>query len=256
VRFLGTSAVEASSHTLPHEAGALDRALKRTADVLISATLLMLLAPVILACAIVVLAESPGPVFFRARRVGLNGRSLHVIKFRKMRHDAAGPALTGSADERFTRIGRFLATTKLDELPQLWNVLRGDMSLVGPRPEDPNFVALHQAEFDEILGVRPGITGLCQLAFAEEAAILDPNNRLNHYVERILPQKAALDRLYVRNRTIWMDLKVLVWTLLPVVLRKDVAVNRATGALTLRRRPRREDSVVEGAAQPALSDDR
>ena len=144
--------------------------------------------------------------------------------------------LTGDVDPRFTRIGRLLARTKIDELPQLWNVLRGEMSLVGPRPEDADFVARHQEEYDEILSVRPGMTGLVQLAFAKEAEILDPDDRVGHYVDRILPQKVHLDLLYARTRTLRMDLRILVWTILPVILRVNVAVNRVTGELTVRRR--------------------
>ena len=137
-----------------------------------------------------------------------------MLKFRKMVEGATGHALTGDVDPRFTRIGRLLARTKLDELPQLWNVLRGQMSLVGPRPEDAGFVELHESEYREILTVRPGITGLGQLAFAKEAEILDPGDMVGHYVDRILPQKVHLDLLYARTRTLRGDLRILVWTVL------------------------------------------
>ena len=217
-------------------AGGVDRAAKRVADVSLSLLMLVVLAPLLVACALAVRLESRGPIFYRATRVGRAGRQLHVVKFRKMVDGARGQALTSDADDRFTRIGRFLARTKLDELPQLWNVLRGDMSLVGPRPEDPEFVAMHGDDYDEILSVRPGITGLCQLAFARETEILDPHNRHGHYVERILPQKVALDVLYARSRTFGGDLKILVWTVLPLILRRDVAVKRENGALSLRTR--------------------
>lgn len=216
--------------------GELDRAAKRAADVLLSLVMLIVLAPVLLACGLAVCLESRGPIFYRATRVGRAGRQLHVVKFRKMVDGAGGLALTGVADDRFTRIGRFLARTKLDELPQLWNVLRGDMSLVGPRPEDSEFVAMHGDDYHEILSVRPGITGLCQLAFARETEILDPEDRRGHYVRRILPQKVALDVLYARSRTFGGDLKILAWTILPLILRRDVAVRREDGVLSLRRR--------------------
>jgi lipopolysaccharide/colanic/teichoic acid biosynthesis glycosyltransferase len=153
-----------------------------------------------------------------------------------MTDGANGSALTGSHDPRFTRIGRFLARSKLDELPQLWNVLTGGMSLVGPRPEDRRYVELHEDAFRTVLSVRPGVTGLCQLAFAKESEILDPEDREGHYLERILPQKVALDLLYVETRTLSLDLRILVWTVLPVILRRDVAVNRVTADLTLRKR--------------------
>jgi len=116
-------------------------------------------------------------------------------------------------------------------------VLRGEMSLVGPRPEDPWFVAMHPDDFAEIVGVKPGVTGLCQLAFAKEGEILDPENRLHDYSQRLLPQKIAIDLLYVQRRTFLFDVKILVWTVVAVLLRKAVAVNRQTGELTLRRRP-------------------
>jgi lipopolysaccharide/colanic/teichoic acid biosynthesis glycosyltransferase len=222
-------------------AGRLDRACKRALDVAFSFTLLVLFAPVLLICCVAIKLESPGPVFYRARRTGWKGGTVAVLKFRKMYDGATGHALTGSVDERFTKLGRLLSRTKLDELPQLWNVLRGQMSLVGPRPEDARFVALHEAEYREILSVRPGITGLGQLAFAKEADILDPVDRLGDYVERILPQKVHLEMLYTQTRTLRGDLRILVWTVLPVILRVNVAVNRTTGVLTVRRR-RRSDS--------------
>jgi lipopolysaccharide/colanic/teichoic acid biosynthesis glycosyltransferase len=213
-----------------------DRALKRSMDIVVSLVLLVLLSPVFLLCVLAIAIESPGPVFFRCRRVGLRGAELSVLKFRKMRHGDGGAALTAPADARFTRLGPILAKTKLDELPQLWSVLKGDMSLVGPRPEDHEFVRLRSAEYAEILTVRPGITGLSQLAFATESEILDPDDRIGHYIKEILPQKTALDRIYVAERTLSMDLKIITWTVLPVLLRKDVAVNRTSGALTLRNR--------------------
>jgi lipopolysaccharide/colanic/teichoic acid biosynthesis glycosyltransferase len=219
------------------QAGFFDRALKRALDVAVSVSLLVLLSPVFLLCALAIKLESRGPVFYRASRVGSRRKPLHVLKFRKMKDGAAGRALTGSHDPRFTRMGRFLALSKLDELPQLWNVLLGQMSLVGPRPEDWSFVDLYEREFDDILVVRPGVTGLSQLAFAREAEVLDPSDPVAHYVGRILPQKVSLDRLYARRRSIGMDVRIMFWTVIPVLLRRDVAVNRDSGHLTMRRRP-------------------
>jgi lipopolysaccharide/colanic/teichoic acid biosynthesis glycosyltransferase len=224
-------------------AGPLDRALKRALDVTLALLLLVLLSPVLVACCLAIKLESRGPVFYRARRAGWKGEPLMLLKFRKMHDGATGQSLTGHADARFTRIGRFLARTKLDELPQLWNVLRGQMSLVGPRPEDPGFVELHRDDYAEILSVRPGVTGLCQLAFAKEAEILDQGDMIGHYVDRILPQKVHLDLLYARSRSFRSDLRILVWTVLPVILRRDVAVNRASGELTVRRRSAGSDST-------------
>ena len=215
-------------------------AVKRMLDIVVSAFVLLLFLPILIASAVAIKLESPGPVFYRARRVGRDGSDLWLLKFRKMTDGVNGLALTGAQDARFTRIGRFLARSKLDELPQLWNVLVGGMSLVGPRPEDRQFVDLHAAAFERILSVRPGVTGLCQLAFAKESDILDPNDRVGHYLERILPQKVALDLLYVEQGTFASDVKLLVWTVLPVILRRNVAVNRVNGGLTLRKRPSEE----------------
>jgi lipopolysaccharide/colanic/teichoic acid biosynthesis glycosyltransferase len=215
----------------------ISRGLKRTLDLVVAAFLIVFLAPLFIVFAIAIKFESRGPVFYRAARAGWHGQTLHVLKFRKMYDGATGRALTGNFDPRFTRIGRLLARTKLDELPQLWNVLRGQMSLVGPRPEDVGFVNLHAEEYRDILSVRPGITGLTQLAFAREADILDPLDSIGHYVDGILPQKVDLDVLYAHTRTFRGDVSIALWTVLPVFLRLDVAVNRRTGALTVRRRP-------------------
>jgi lipopolysaccharide/colanic/teichoic acid biosynthesis glycosyltransferase len=210
--------------------------LKRTVDVVVAASLLLLLTPVLVLIALLVVLESPGPLLYGCTRVGRDGRPIRVLKFRKMRDGACGPALTLDGDERFTRIGSWLATTKLDELPQLWNVLRGDMSLVGPRPEDPAFVGLRRDEYDEILAVTPGITGLSQLAFTRERELLAGADALDRYVESILPQKIGMDRLYAWRRTFVMDLKILAWTAVSIVLRWDVAVDRRTGRLGRRHR--------------------
>ena len=220
----------------------LDAALKGTLDVGVAAALLLLLAPLFIVIAATIKLESRGGVLYRCRRVGREGGELQMLKFRKMHEGARGPALVQRKDERFTRLGAFLARTKLDELPQLWNVLKGEMSLVGPRPEDPSFVAQHREAYDAILTVRPGITGLSQLAFARETEVLDPGDRVGHYMSRILPQKMQMDRLYAVERSLSMDLKILWWTLCAVVGRLDVAVHRNSGRLN-RRRPRAADAV-------------
>jgi lipopolysaccharide/colanic/teichoic acid biosynthesis glycosyltransferase len=202
-------------------------------DVVIATLALVLIAPLFAAIAICVAIESKGHVFYRAHRTGYQGRKLAVLKFTKMQ-DVEGPPLTTDDDERFTRIGRLLARTKLDELPQLLNVVRGDMALVGPRPEDPQFIALHPDSYAEILSVRPGITGVSQLAYASESRILESEDPVSDYVDRVLPQKVGLDTRYAASKSIVLDLKVLFWTIAAVVLRQDVAVNRRTLNLTLR----------------------
>jgi lipopolysaccharide/colanic/teichoic acid biosynthesis glycosyltransferase len=212
-------------------------AVKRGFDIAVSAAVLLSLLPLIAVLAAAIKLDSRGPVFYRARRVGYKGRPLHMLKFRKMHHDARGLALTTDDDARFTRLGAWLAKTKLDELPQFWNVLVGDMSLIGPRPEDPGFVAMHAEDYEEILLVRPGITGLSQIAFAEESRILDDDDPLRHYLDRILPQKMRLDRLYATGFRLRIDIRILSWTTVAVFLRRPVAVHRQTGRMNLRRRP-------------------
>jgi lipopolysaccharide/colanic/teichoic acid biosynthesis glycosyltransferase len=214
----------------------IDAALIRTVDAFVAALMLLLLLPLILAAAIAVRVDSPGSAFFRANRIGWRGEALRMLKFRKMHDDAAGPALTMDDDERFTRLGPLLARLKLDEIPQLWHVVTGQMSLVGPRPESPEFVELHRPEYETILGVRPGITGLSQIAFAEESRILDEANPVNHYVGQILPQKVALDIMYARQRTLWLNLRILFWTAAAVIMRRQVAVHRESGRMNLRKR--------------------
>ena len=222
---------------------ALRAAVKRTFDVVVAAIALVGLLPFLLLIALLVVVDSPGPVFYRATRAGFRGRTLHMLKFRKMHADARGPILTLADDARLTRVGAWLAATKLDELPQLWHVLRGEMSLVGPRPESPSCVHRYRDDYDVILAVRPGITGYTQLAFAKEGSILDPRDPERHYLAALLPQKVALDRLYASCPSVRRDLWILGATILAVVFRQALAVDRTTGALTLRRR----EPVVEGA---------
>ena len=222
-----------------------DTAAMRMLDIVVAVTLLALLLPVGLVVACAIKLDSPGTVLYRCRRVGRGGVPFQMLKFRKMREDAAGPLLTLSDDPRLTRIGHFLARSKLDELPQLWNVIRGEMSLVGSRPESPEFVAERPKDYAEILSVRPGITGLSQLAYAKESEILDRADRVGHYLARVLPQKLRMDRLYASHRSFALNLRILAWTAIAVFLRTDVAVNRETGALRVRRRPTSEALAAE-----------
>ena len=227
---------------------ALRAALKRALDVVGAAVALVVLAPLFALIALLVVIDSPGPVFFRCERAGFQGRPLRMLKFRKMHSDATGGLLTVANDARLTRVGAWLVRLKLDELPQLWHVLRGDMSLVGPRPESLDFVLRFDAEYEQILRVRPGITGFTQLAFAREGRILDPRDPGGHYLRALLPQKVMLDRLYAARPSLRRDLAILIATLATVALRVPIAVDRTTGALSVRlRRPRR---VPEGGRVP------
>jgi lipopolysaccharide/colanic/teichoic acid biosynthesis glycosyltransferase len=194
---------------------------RRAFDLALLATIAPLLLLPLLLVGLAVFLDSPGPIFFRARRMGYRGRPFEMIKFRTMRVDNAGHAVAGANDSRITPVGGFLRATRLDELPQLWHVLRGQMSLVGPRPELEEFVALHAAEYREILAVPPGITGPTQLRYAGlEPRLLslhaDPER---FYREELLPDKVKLDLDYARSRSLWVDLTVLGRTLmLPLLL--------------------------------------
>jgi lipopolysaccharide/colanic/teichoic acid biosynthesis glycosyltransferase len=216
---------------------ALLRATKRGLDVVASGFLLLAMLPAFVAIALLIRLDSPGPSFFRCERVGYRGQPLRMLKFRKMSRDAAGAPLTTADDERFTRIGRWLARYKLDELPQLWHVLQGAMSLVGPRPESPEFTRRYaDTYYGEILTVKPGMVGLSQLAFADESRVLDRDEPIRHYVEEILPQKIGLDRLYATRLSLGLDLRILFWTFVALVMRRPVAIHRESALMTLRNR--------------------
>ncbi len=188
--------------------------MKRAIDIVLSGGGLLVLGPVMLLVGVLVRLGSPGGAIFRQVRVGLHGRQFELLKFRSMRNDAAGPAVTSDNDPRITRLGQVIRSTKLDELPQLINVLKGDMSLVGPRPEVPKYVEHWPGDLRSvILSVRPGITDPASIRFRRESEILaasdDPEKT---YVEVLLPEKVALYVEYVQTRSTWGDLRLLLRT--------------------------------------------
>ena len=190
---------------------------KRLFDWVMSSLGLLALGPLLILIALVVKLDSPGPVFFRQERVGRFGVPFRIHKFRTMRHDPAGSGLqiTVGADRRITRVGQFLRGSKLDELPQLIDVWQGTMSLVGPRPEVPRYVAHYPAALrDKVLSVRPGITDIASIEYRDESAVLaraaDPERA---YIEHILPRKLALQAAYASRATLVSDLRVLIRTL-------------------------------------------
>ncbi|WP_077038018.1 sugar transferase [Pelomonas sp. KK5] len=185
---------------------------KRLFDIACSALGLLLLAPLLLVIAVWIKLDSRGPVLFRQQRVGRRGVPFMIHKFRTMQVDNAGLQITVGADSRITGAGRVLRRSKLDELPQLWDVLRGAMSFVGPRPEVPRYVALYPAELRElVLSVRPGITDPSSLAFRDESELLaraaDPERE---YVDVVMPAKLRAAADYVRQATLASDLR-LMW---------------------------------------------
>ncbi len=188
--------------------------LKRAFDVAVSLAALIALSPLLLLIALLVRATSPGTALYCATRVGLNGQPFTLYKFRSMVSDAHrhGPGITGAGDPRITPPGRALRRAKLDELPQLFNVLRGDMSLVGPRPEDPRYVALYTPEQREVLRVRPGITSAASVAFRNEEALLGGADWETVYLEQVMPAKLAADLDYARHPTMGRDLIILART--------------------------------------------
>lgn len=195
----------------------------RALDVSVAALGLVALSPLLALIALAVRLTSPGPVLFTQERVGLHGRPFRIMKFRTMVADAGergGQLTVGERDPRVTRVGALLRATKLDELPQLWNVVRGDMRLVGPRPEVPRYVDRYTPAQRALLAVRPGITDPASLAFRHESRLLanapDPE-RL--YVEDIMPRKLAINAQYLARRTLATDLRVVVSTVLLAVMR-------------------------------------
>ncbi len=195
--------------------------LKRTFDILGAAVALLLLAPLLVVLALWIKLDSSGPVFFRQERVGRHGVPFRIHKFRTMRADAAGLPLTVGDDARITLAGALLRRTRLDELPQFIDVLRGSMSLVGPRPEVPRYVAHYPPALRErALSVRPGLTDPASVDFIDEAALLaaaaDPERE---YIERIMPAKLARAVAYAEQATLATDLAVLWRTLLALARR-------------------------------------
>jgi lipopolysaccharide/colanic/teichoic acid biosynthesis glycosyltransferase len=195
--------------------------MKRAFDVAASLVALAVLALPMLFVAVCVRLGSRGPALHHATRAGRGGRPFRLHKFRTMTDGAAGPAITAADDPRVTRLGRFLRRTRVDELPQLWNVLAGDMSLVGPRPEDPRFVDAGDPAWHRVLSVRPGLTGAAQLEFAgREETLVGAADPERGYRDRVLPAKLRADAAYVDGRTFGGDLALLARTALLVVAGK------------------------------------
>lgn len=191
--------------------------MKRALDVVASLVGLVLLLPLFVLAALAIKLDSRGPVFFKQERIGKDFRPFYIYKFRSMRQDAPqlGGPITVGEDLRITRVGRFLRKAKIDELPQLLNVLKGEMSLVGPRPEVRKYVELFRRDYEKILTIRPGITDLASLKYRDEAAILAQSaNPEDEYVRRVLPEKIKLANEYRERSSLLFDITLIFKTLL------------------------------------------
>lgn len=184
---------------------------KRLFDFFAALVALLVLWPLILALGMIVKLDSPGPMFFRQKRVGRRGKIFRIHKLRTMRTDQSGTSMTARGDTRITRVGKFLRHYKLDELPQFMDVLKGDMSLVGPRPQPAPHVDHYPPDIREkVLSVRPGLTDLATLEFVDEERILAQADDVHEaYVRDILPIKLRYSVQYVETRTFWLDIQIL-----------------------------------------------
>jgi lipopolysaccharide/colanic/teichoic acid biosynthesis glycosyltransferase len=218
----GQKPVALSPSALPASPAAPISIGERCFDLTVTIVLLPVICLLAAAIAVAIYIDSPGPVIYRSRRVGRDGELFEMLKFRKMRREAGTDPITLDDDERFTPIGHVLARTRLDELPQVWNVLRGEMRLVGPRPELECFVDEFADEYREILTVTPGITGNAQLRFIDERSLLGGPDPMQAYRERVMPEKITIDLDYVHTHSLAGDLLILARTAaLPPVLLVD-----------------------------------
>ncbi|OGU07149.1 MAG: hypothetical protein A2075_12795 [Geobacteraceae bacterium GWC2_58_44] len=194
---------------------------KRLLDLLLSAAVLLVIWPLLLAISLAVKITSPGPVFYRGLRTGLHGKEFRILKFRSMVTDAEslGGPTTGTNDPRVTSVGAFLRKTKFDELPQFINVFNGDMSLVGPRPEVPEYTRLYTGDELLILSMRPGITDYASIEFADLDDRVGSDDPDAYFKKHILPRKNQLRVLYVKNWSFFEDIGILWNTVMRVVRR-------------------------------------
>jgi lipopolysaccharide/colanic/teichoic acid biosynthesis glycosyltransferase len=197
---------------------------KRIFDVATSIIGLIVLLPLFIIIAILIKLNDKGPIFYKQKRMGQDFKPFELLKFRTMvvNADKIGPAVTKDGDPRITKIGKFLRKTKLDELPQLWNVIRGDMSIVGPRPEVEKYIQYYKDDYKEILKVRPGITDYATIKFRNEEEILSKyNDTESAYIKYVLPEKIRLYKTYIKEISFFTDLKIIFWTLWRIVSKND-----------------------------------
>ena len=194
-----------------------NRTIKRLFDILASGIGIIILSPVLLIIALRIKSGSDGPVFFKQIRVGQDGKEFQILKFRTMVVDAEkmGRQITVGADNRITKVGGFLRKYKLDELPQLFNVFKGDMSLVGPRPEVPRYVDMYTEEQKKVLNVKPGITDLASIRYRDENELLgQAENPDEFYINTIMPDKLALNLEYINKSNVFYDIYIIIETII------------------------------------------
>jgi lipopolysaccharide/colanic/teichoic acid biosynthesis glycosyltransferase len=205
---------------LPLRRDAANGLVRRGCDIALAALALIAIAPLMLLISIAVFLEDAGPILFKQERLGVDGLPFGMYKFRKFRADCgtSGAPLTAEGDSRLTFVGKFLAATKLDELPQLWNVLKGDMAIVGPRPESMAFADCFRDGYEEILRHKPGLVGPSQVVFRHEARLYPQGEDASAFYRRVLfPAKAGLDLAYFRHRTIGSDFALMLRSALAIL---------------------------------------
>ncbi len=193
----------------------------RLFDIAIAAAALLVLSPLLIVIAIAVKLTSRGPVIYRAKRVGRNGQLFDLFKFRSMAVSNTGPAITRAGDPRVTPVGRIIRRFKVDELPQLLNVLRGEMSIVGPRPEDPKYTAMYDEAQRKALAVRPGITSAASVKYRDEESHLARDDWEEYYVQHIMPEKLRIDLEYLERRTFFSDVMLILKTISAMVRKTE-----------------------------------
>jgi lipopolysaccharide/colanic/teichoic acid biosynthesis glycosyltransferase len=194
--------------------------IKRIFDIIFSLILLSMLSPFLLIIGFLILTDSNGGAFFHQIRVGKGGKEFRLHKFRTMKpaSENSGQLTVGMRDSRITRIGYYLRKTKMDEMPQLWNILIGEMSVVGPRPEVPKYVAMYNPKQREVLSVRPGLTDYASIKYVNENEILErSSNPEQTYIDEIMPEKLALNLQYIREKSLLVDIKIIINTGLAII---------------------------------------
>jgi lipopolysaccharide/colanic/teichoic acid biosynthesis glycosyltransferase len=195
---------------------------KRLFDVVLTIIALVLLSPMMILTALVIKVTMPGPILFKQVRIGRYAKPFTIYKFRTMRLNNSKVSVTLSNDSRITPFGNLLRKTKIDELPQLFNILKGEMSVVGPRPDVPGYYDTLTGDYQVIWQLRPGLTGLDSMCYPNEQAILDKESDPELYYDTVLwPDKVRLNRWYAENRSLWMDVKILVNTFGVLVLGRE-----------------------------------